>query len=140
MPAVLPPRRSATGSGPSPRNHRGWGAPAFASLCVSLCLIVVAAGEAIAGPAAREAAPPDPVKVGKAVGRDVARRWCAGEEPDQAIEQAMNAYLISRKVDPDKLPEALGAAIGEEIAVEAFDQAFSRCRQRARQVLRIILD
>jgi len=81
----------------------------------------------------------DVAVIAAAVGRDVARRWCAGENPKQAIEQAMLADLSGRRIGPDGLPEATLKALGREISVEAFAQAFAGCPQTARRVFRTLL-
>lgn len=77
--------------------------------------------------------------MGAAVGQDVGKRWCAGEEPREAIEKALITYLTARRIAPADLPQQTAAALGREIAVEAFAQAFASCPQRARVVLRTIM-
>jgi hypothetical protein len=81
----------------------------------------------------------DAADFGAVVGADVARRWCAGEEPGQAVEKATLEYFISRSIPPEELTEKTIAALGEEVAIEAIAQAFATCPQRARDVLRVIM-
>ena len=109
------------------------------SLMAGLVSLVLISGSAIAQSAPGPTPALDAAVVGATVGRDVARRWCAGEEPRRAIERTMVAYLSGLKIPPDQLPQATTQALGKEIAVEAFAQAFASCPQTARQVFRTMM-
>lgn len=90
-------------------------------------------------PASGSAAELNVAEVSATVGREVARRWCAGETPKQAIEQALLEDLSRRNIGAGGLSQATTQALGSEIAVEAFAQAFASCPQTARQVFRSLM-
>ncbi len=82
----------------------------------------------------------DASAVGAQVGREVGRRWCAGENAKQAIEEALVAYLDKTRLTPSDLSQQTTKVLGKEIAVEAFGQAFAACPQRAREIFRTMMD
>jgi hypothetical protein len=131
--------RNATA--PGSRERRGGRLQALLlSLPLALSGLAIHAGATRAQPASGSPVPLDAQQAGLEVGRDVARRWCAGEDPKRSVELSMLTYLNSRNLSPGTLPPATMQTLGRETAVEAFAQAFSTCPQKARQAVRTMMN